>query len=78
MSTYEVGPLWTVSVLGGSAALLNWGRDEPPPEDARDGKMIVYANGHDLFLTKSDGTELHKLVSAPGRTFAPAWSPDGM
>ena len=39
--------------------------------------MIVYANGHDLFLTKSDSAEPRKLVSAPGRTFAPAWSPDG-
>ena len=42
-----------------------------------DGQMIVYANGHDLFLAKSDGAEPHKLVSAPDRAFDPAWSPDG-
>ena len=75
VGAYEVGPLWTVSVLGGSARRLGEGR---AAAWSPDGKMIVYANGHDLFLTKSDGTELHKLVSAPGRTFAPAWSPDGM
>ena len=75
VGAYEVGPLWAVSVLGGSARRLGEGR---AAAWSPDGKMIVYANGHDLFLTKSDGTELHKLVSAPGRTFAPAWSPDGM
>ena len=42
-----------------------------------DGQMIVYANGHDLFLAKSDGAEPHKLVSAPDRASDLAWSPDG-
>jgi Tol biopolymer transport system component/predicted Ser/Thr protein kinase len=70
----EAGPLWAVSVLGGPARRMGEGR---AAAWSPDGQMIVYASGHDLFLTKSDGTELHKLVSAPGRTFAPAWSPDG-
>ncbi|MGC1188705.1 MAG: hypothetical protein WA871_15070 [Candidatus Acidiferrales bacterium] len=42
-----------------------------------DGQTIAYANGHDLFLTKSDGSEPRKLASAPGRVFNVAWSPDG-
>ena len=42
-----------------------------------DGQMMVYADGHDLFLARSDGSEPHKLASAPDQTFEPAWSPDG-
>jgi serine/threonine protein kinase/Tol biopolymer transport system component len=70
----EVGPLWVVPVLGGSARRLVEGR---AGAWSPDGQMIVYANGDDLFLTKSDSAEPRKLVSTPGRTFAPAWSPDG-
>jgi Tol biopolymer transport system component len=39
--------------------------------------MIVYADGRDLFLAKSDGSEPRKLVSAPERALDLAWSPDG-
>ena len=39
--------------------------------------MIVYANGNDLFLAKSDGTEPHRLVSAHDLVWDLAWSPDG-
>jgi len=70
----EVGPLWAVPVLGGSARRLGDGR---AAAWSPDGQMIVYANGHDLFLAKSDGAEANKLVSAPDRTFDPAWAPDG-
>jgi Tol biopolymer transport system component len=39
--------------------------------------MIVYADGRDLFLAKSDGSEGRKLVSAPDAATDPVWSPDG-
>jgi Tol biopolymer transport system component len=42
-----------------------------------DGKALAFANGSDLFLAKSDGTESHKLVSVAGVALAPVWSPDG-
>ena len=42
-----------------------------------DGKMLAYADGNDIFLARSDGTESRKLVSAPGRVFYLAWSPAG-
>ncbi len=70
----EVGHLWAVPVLGGSARRLG---DANAAAWSPDGQMIVYANGHDLFLAKSDGAEPRKLVSAPDRAFIPAWSPDG-
>jgi eukaryotic-like serine/threonine-protein kinase len=70
----EVGPVWAVPVLSGSTRKLGDGR---AAAWSPDGQMIVYAKGHDLLLAKSDGSEPHRLVSAPDRTFDPAWSPDG-
>jgi serine/threonine protein kinase/Tol biopolymer transport system component len=70
------GPLWEIPVLGGSPRRLG----DADGQDAAwspDGQMIVYADGHDLFLAKSDGSDRHKLFSAPDQTFDPAWSPDG-
>jgi serine/threonine protein kinase/Tol biopolymer transport system component len=70
------GPLWTVPVLGGSPRRLGntVGLDGAW---SLDGKTLVYANGSDLCLAKSDGTEPHKLVSVAGRAHAPVWSHDG-
>jgi Tol biopolymer transport system component/DNA-binding winged helix-turn-helix (wHTH) protein len=43
---------------------------------SRDGERIVYANGHDLYLAKSDGSESRKLGTVPGTAWWPRWSPD--
>jgi Tol biopolymer transport system component/DNA-binding winged helix-turn-helix (wHTH) protein len=43
-----------------------------------DGKEIVYANGHDLYVSKVDGSEPRKLVTTPnGNAWWPRWSSDG-
>jgi len=70
------GPLWLLPVLGGSPRRL---RDAAAQDAAwsSDGQTIVYADGHDLWLIKSDGSESHKLFTAPNQTFEPVWSPDG-
>jgi len=69
-------PLWLVSVLGGAPRrlgdLIGHGAAWAP-----DGERIVYAHGSELLLAKSDGSESHKLVTAPGRVLAPRWAPDG-
>jgi serine/threonine protein kinase/Tol biopolymer transport system component len=70
------GPLWAVPVLGGSPRRLGEAVGQAATWSP-DGQMLVYANGHDLFLAKGDGAEPHKLESAPGRALDPAWSPDG-
>jgi serine/threonine protein kinase/Tol biopolymer transport system component len=70
------GPLWALPVLGGSPRRLGEAVGQAAAWSP-DGQMLVYANGHDLFLAKSDGAEPHKLVSAPDRVFDLAWSPDG-
>jgi eukaryotic-like serine/threonine-protein kinase len=67
------GQLLKLPILGGAAHRLG----AIVAQDAAwspDGSMLVYANGSELFLAKSDGTESQKLVSVPGRGFNLAWS----
>jgi eukaryotic-like serine/threonine-protein kinase len=70
------GPLWAVPALGGSARRLGEAIGQAAAWSP-DGQKFVYADGHDLFLARSDGSEPHKLVSAPDQTSDTAWSPDG-
>jgi hypothetical protein len=67
--TAYIWPLWSLPILGGSPRRLGdtvgSGAAWSP-----DGKRLAYANGSDLFLAKSDGTESHKLVSVAGLAFA--------
>jgi serine/threonine protein kinase/Tol biopolymer transport system component len=70
------GPLWAVPALGGSARRLGEAIGQGAAWSP-DGQKFVYADGRDLFVARSDGSELHKLVSAPDQTYDPAWSPDG-
>src|SRR2546427_5797668 len=52
------GPLWGVPVLGGSPRRLGDAAGQAAAWSP-DGQRIVYADGHDLFVAKSDGTEPH-------------------
>jgi eukaryotic-like serine/threonine-protein kinase len=70
------GSLWAVPVLGGSPRRLGEATGQAAAWSP-DGQRVVYAEGNDLFLANSDGSELHKLVSAPDRVQYLAWSPDG-
>ncbi len=69
-------PLWVLPALGGSPHRLgdvvaHAGAWSP------DGKEIVYANGAELYLAKSDGTESRKLVTVGGSPDQIRWSPKG-
>ncbi len=61
------GSLWTVQIQGGSLRRL---LDDCRINSARwspDGKLVTYYTlDGDIFVMRSDGTESHKLVSAPG------------
>jgi len=70
------GPLWELPVLGGSPRRLGDTAGQAAAWSP-DGQTIVYADGHDLWLMRSDGSDPHKLLTAPNQTFEPAWSPDG-
>ncbi len=70
------GDFWSLPTLGGSPRRLG----SAVAQDAAwspDGKMLAYAEGSELFLARSDGTESRKLVSLEGRGFYLAWSPAG-
>jgi DNA-binding winged helix-turn-helix (wHTH) protein len=70
------GPIWVVPLLGGAprrlGAVVGSSATWSP-----DGEKIVYAHGQDLYMANSDGSEPHKLVTAPGRAVWLRWSPDG-
>jgi len=74
--TASHGPLWAVPVLGGSPRRLG-DADGQAAAWSPDGQRIVYTGGPDLFLANSDGSEPHKLFSAPDTAIDPAWSLDG-
>jgi serine/threonine protein kinase/Tol biopolymer transport system component len=68
--------LWAMPVLGGASHRLgdilgHAGTWSP------DGQRIAYANGKDLFVATSQGTEPRHLVSLPGIPRWIRWSPDG-
>ncbi len=67
--------LWVVPVLGGAPRLLaeraEFGAWSP------DAQAIAYRKDHDLYLSKSDASESHKLVTLPGEARDLRWSPDG-
>ena len=69
-------PLWILPALGGVPRRVGdvLGRDAAwSPNKQR----IAYAKGHELYLCKADGTEIQKLVAAPGPVRWPRWSPGG-
>ena len=68
-------PLWILP-LGGVPRRVGdvFGRDATWSPN---GLMIAYANGHELYVCKADGTETRKLVAAPGQVRWPRWSPRG-
>ena len=75
----EGGPevhLWVLPVLGGASRRLGdiLGHDGTWSPDQH---LIAYANGKDLLLATSHGTESRKLVSLPGNAWWIRWSPDG-
>jgi Tol biopolymer transport system component/predicted Ser/Thr protein kinase len=41
-----------------------------------DGEKIAYANGHDLYIANSDGTESRELIRVNGVPVLVRWSPD--
>jgi Tol biopolymer transport system component/DNA-binding winged helix-turn-helix (wHTH) protein len=69
-------PVWILPALGGAPRRLSEvrGRDAAW---SRNGQMIAYAKGNELYVCKADGTETRKLVAASGQVRWPRWSPRG-
>lgn len=71
-----LGAFYSIPVLGGSPRRLT-----PEVQDAAwspDGSKLAYANGKDLFIARSDGTEPRKVFTKPDSSIMTfeAWSPD--
>jgi len=75
LSPFEA-TLWVAPVLGGSARRLG-DIEGHAATWSPDGQQIVYANGADLYLAKSDGAQSHRLATVAGRPQWPRWAPDG-
>jgi Tol biopolymer transport system component len=70
------GQLLKLPILGGSPSRLGSLVGQAAAWSP-DGSVLVYADGSELSLAKSDGTESRKLVSVRGRATHLAWSPAG-
>jgi serine/threonine protein kinase/Tol biopolymer transport system component len=69
-------PVWILPVPSGSPRRVG----EVVAHDASfspDGDRIAYANGYDLFESRTDGSRVRKIVSASAYVDSPAWSGDG-
>ena len=69
--------LWTTSTQGGSLRRLS-DKSIDSVAWSPDGKSLIYTleNG-DVYVMRSDGTDVHKLTSVGGAVFDIDWSPDG-
>jgi len=69
-------PLWIVPTLGGDARRV----PNVLAHDATwmpDGRRLLIANGNDLTVVGTDGSDPHKFISTPGLAFWLRWAPDG-
>jgi len=70
------GPLWAVSVTGGSPRLLGELSGETGSWSP-DGRLIAYARQNELFIADATGAGSHKIAAVDGDISSIAWSPDG-
>ncbi len=68
--------LWVTPVLGGTPRRLGNLRVDDAAWSP-DGHRIVFTQGNDIGIARSDGTDDRKLASVPGMAYLPRWSPDG-
>lgn len=67
--------LWSFQIVGGSLRRIANAVDATWSPD---GEEIAYATaGGDIYQSRSDGTEAHKLIATGGYIKSLAWSPDG-
>jgi Tol biopolymer transport system component len=66
--------LWLVPTVGGGPRRLG-NIDGHDGAWSPDGRQFVFANGQDLYLAESDGSNSRKLTTLPGMAFWIRWAP---
>ena len=74
--TEDDAPLWVLPLPAGTPRRLG-GLIGHDGTWSPDGQRILFANGSDLYVARTDGTESRKFASVPGRPHWLRWSPDG-
>jgi serine/threonine protein kinase len=69
--------LWAEPLLGGSPRRLGNIAASGGAAWSPDGQQIVYTNGSQLGIVRSDGTGDRPLAVLPNNAYLPRWSPDG-
>jgi Tol biopolymer transport system component/serine/threonine protein kinase len=69
------------AVIGEAQPVTKGSRSAVSPDVSLDGEWLVFSTQggrkEDLFVVRSDGTELHQLTDDNYRNRGPTWSPDG-
>jgi len=76
----RTSPLWEVPITGSTPHRLSDLAVSSQTGEAKwspDGKSLVYTNGSDLFIARSDGTGSRRLAATKGVPYNPSWSPGG-
>jgi DNA-binding winged helix-turn-helix (wHTH) protein/Tol biopolymer transport system component len=69
------GALWALPVAGQGPLRLGDMRAHDGAWSST-GTQLAFANGHDLYLARWDGSDPRKLVTTPGRAYWIRWAPD--
>ena len=75
-TSHGQGPLWVVPVPAGSPRRVG-DFESAHAAWSPDGRRLVYAQSHKLYLANRDGTQSRELVTVPGLPINVRFSPDG-
>ncbi|MGA2185547.1 MAG: protein kinase [Bryobacteraceae bacterium] len=74
---YSPPSVWAEPLLGGSPRRVGNIVASGGAAWSPDGQELVYANGKQLSIARSDGTGIRQLATLPSGVYLPHWSPDG-
>ncbi|MGA3024470.1 MAG: protein kinase [Bryobacteraceae bacterium] len=74
---YTQTELWAEPLLGGSPRRVGSIVTSGGAAWSPDGQELVYANGKQVSIAKSDGTGVRPLATMPNNVYLPRWSTDG-
>ena len=76
-SSFEPPALWAEPLLGGSARRVGGINANGGAAWSGDGQRLAFADGKQLSVARTDGSDVHVLATLPNGGYLPRWSPDG-